>query len=381
HRFGIALDGLELRLENKEQDGGFGSDIKNFAPAMLIPEISEAARLDPRPQKPEVAPMSLMSSMGVGGRRPLKDAEMLEGMMKFIVSLAPAVKDNLMGIVNGNEGNVYLIHLLRQIEFPDPEARNLAVARLGHAMKHSGDTEGDGSYTGWLTRVVFQDIFEKYDAKRASRMLNFLVEGGSILDYEAVLAKDLPRTGLSRWKQYLPGFFKGANPYFERIQALPFAQEAKNVLLRWSYEESQVSGERPPYVVEVPELLKVIEQQLYHPDRVAAIPEVLKTAAKSATPGLRLARLHHVLAATDRLNESKLAELSDPDFFLLGRKHPRLTTSWFASSSPSQLNAYQGKAIDEGLVREIQKRLTELVDPEQAERRGEARRRTLQTLA
>jgi len=296
---------------------------------------------------------------------------------QFLDHLSPELKEALRGVQNDMQGSLNFLRTLMKTELQEPEDRETAFFRIFHALRNS-EIEGDrGSYPNWLTRRAFEDIQAKDEFARLDPMLRFLIDGGSLRSYESQLATDLSDQALLHWPAWLPEFVQRRRfSTFKRIQDLRVSSHSKQVLVNWAAtEEKRTDHEAAAKKVDA--LLQKIEavqeeRSLY----VLEIDHILKEANSSPLARLRIQRLGLLLDNPDELTLGKMAELGDPHFMLVGRKHPKPSAPLFRSI-PSQFNSYLLQSAPEGTLRETLKRGPDLIASEKAPARTENRRKVL----
>lgn len=233
-----------------------------------------------------------------------------------------------------------------------------------------------GGYVNWLTRKVFDSYLETQDIPSAKALLDFLVEGGRLRDYEKLLARSVPAARLSIVPPWVLESQRTKFPHYERIRQLHIPEEAKRILFRWVYTQAKAKHPEPHFISE-DQMLDRIGQSLFFPGYGDILGKVLQAAEASPLPFYRLQRLHHLLGKTDHLTTYKLLELADQDFQLVGRKTPKLPAPFFFKKRPSQFNGYLGAEAPLELLEELQHRQADLLDPQKAEARKAARVRAL----
>lgn len=72
-----------------------------------------------------------------------------------------------------------------------PPGLELAARRLQHLLKHCEPDGSQGSYVGWITRIAYEVIRERGAFDLLSGLLIFFHEGGSLREYEDLIAKSL----------------------------------------------------------------------------------------------------------------------------------------------------------------------------------------------
>ncbi|MCE9624128.1 MAG: hypothetical protein K8R69_01550 [Deltaproteobacteria bacterium] len=251
--------------------------------------------------------------------------------------------------------------LLQKVPFADRESRTTAFSKLGHALKHANESGEAGSYVNWLTRRVFNTYLESQDVKRTETMLSFLLEGGRLHDYEKLLAGSLPRQ----------------HPILQRIQDLPLLDEsAKSILLRWGYTQAKAK-EAEPHFLPQDEFLDRIGQAMFTPGYADLIGKALNNSARSPLPFERLRRIHGLLGKPDALTPTKLLELSDRQYKLVGSKHRELDIPLFGKTKPLQFNGYLGEKAPMELLLQLNRGQADLLDPTRAETRKAHRLRQI----
>lgn len=297
----------------------------------------------------------------------------------FLLDLQLPTKHALSNIFQTAEGQLKMGYTLSQHTFTDKVALNKALCRLGYAIKHARSGKAEGTYVDWLVRTVFQETVERLDGARADRLLRFLDEGGTLADFETMLAEDLPGLRLNRFAAWLPQGFKARNPHYAPIQLTPLPQDLRNILFRWSHTQAHAK-ERSPHFLPEGELLQALNSNQFVP--MGLIRGAIEGAARSPLGILRLKRLTEVLRDPQALHdfvELKLQELADTEYRILGSGKALLSHPLFGSP-PSQFNGYLGREAPEAILNEIQRRLPDLLDPKKAELRAQRRKDHLKML-
>lgn len=303
--------------------------------------------------------------------------EDFESLGKFRAGLSVIESEAIASTIHPDQRHMMLFsRLLQKVEFPDREARTLAFTRLGHVMKHSNEAGEAGGYVNWLTRKAFNSYLERQPVPQAAALLQFLVDGGRLRDYEKLLANSLPPARLAIVPPWILESQRAKFPQYERIRQLSVPDDAKRILFRWIYTQAKAKKPEPHFLPE-DSFLDRIGEALFFPGYGELIGKVLKAAEGSPLPFYRLQRLHGLLAKTDHLTTYKLMELADRDFQLVGRQAAKLPSPLFLKSRPSQFNGYLGAEAPIELLEELQRRQTDLLDPQNAQAREAARVRTL----
>ncbi|MFO1462392.1 MAG: hypothetical protein U1F66_01300 [bacterium] len=270
--------------------------------------------------------------------------------------------------------------LLQNMSFPDRETRSTAFSKIGHALKHSNARGDAGGYVNWLTRKAFENLLESQNLKQAHALVQFLLEGGPLREYERLVAGILPTERFAFIPPWGAAARRAQTPNYDRIQAMPLlSQDAKDVLFRWSYTQAKAKQAAPHFLPEE-EFLDRIGQSLFHPGYGDHISKVLVAAHRSPLPFRRLQRLHGLLGKTDALTPTKFMELADPHYQMVGSRHPELPLPLFGRSKPSQFNGYLGAKAPLELLGELRNRQADLLDPKRAEARKADRAKRLEQL-
>lgn len=216
----------------------------------------------------------------------------------------------------------------------------LAYTRLRRLVSSTGQEGLQGGYAGWITKLATDEVQRGGSPEAMGRILSFLSQGGSLRDYENVVASIVGPSPLARKPWYEPAFLGGA----------------KRVLAR--AEES------------FPEIARVAS----HPVWRASLERSLMAAEKSPLAVLRLRRLARLIAAGDPLLDLKLAEMGDPDVRIRGIQEPprSFAVQW------AQWDAYLGDVSTMVLLSEVARRSSSLLRPHEASWRRERRRRSLE---
>ncbi|MCC6273542.1 MAG: hypothetical protein IT572_08750 [Deltaproteobacteria bacterium] len=369
-----------------------------FASNSNRPSILEARVWDDAPTPPRQRPalagpgprhsldserpaILMMSGESPGGGKKFQfTTEDLARLGKFYAGLSILEAEALDIHYRDQRHQFLFCRLLQNIPFPDRNTQTQTFAKLGHALKHSNDNAYAGSYVNWLTRKTVDALLESQDTKRAWDFLRMMVEGGGLRDFERLAADLLPPARFAFLPPWLTTAGRNQNPSYERIQNLPIlSQEAKDVLFRMSYTQAKAKETAPHFLPEQ-EFLDRIGQSLFHPGYGELIGKALVAAIKSPLPYYRLQRLHALLGITDALTPTKLMELSDPHYQLVGTRHSDLHLPLFGKSKPLQFNGYMGDQAPVDILLELRHRQKDLLDPKRAEARKEARTKLLEQL-
>lgn len=370
---------LELRMKNWRE---WHSEEANKLPPSLasatLLRLGSTPYLDPNP--PNRA-MWMEANDTTSGKKPdsFWTPEKTSKAFEYLVRLPTVLQRALSEVYRSDSHVLNLGYTLSQVSFPDPKSQEVALLRLSYSIKRAREGQSEGTYADWLVNTVFEDILEKNDSARAERLLKFLAEGGSMRDFEKVLAKGMPSLQISRIAHWLPERMKSNNPLYAMVQTAPLPQDLRDILFRWSYTQNR-SQEGSTFHQSEGELLEAISAHQWN--RMGLIRGVLETAARSPLGVLRLKRMSQLLRDQEALQDFtdiKLAELADSDLKLLGSRQKTLSHPLFRSP-PSQFNAYLGARAPEGLLHEIQKRLPSLLNPESAANRAMKRRERLAAL-
>lgn len=319
----------------------------------------------------------MMAGEGPGGPRYRWTEADFVNLGKFRASLNLIEANAIAGTIHPDQRHMLLFsRLLQNLSFPDGETRTLAFSRLGHLMRHSNLGGEAGSYVNWLTRKVFDSYLETQDVPSAKALLEFLVDGGRLRDYEKLLAQSVPAARLSIVPPWILESQRAKFPHYERIRQLQIPEEAKRILFRWVYTQAKAKHPEPHFISE-DLMLDRIGQSLFFPGYGEILGKVLQAAEASPLPFYRLQRLHHLLGKMDHLSTYKLLELADRDFQLVGRKIPKLPEPLFFKGRPSQFNGYLGTEAPLELLKELQHHQADLLDPQKAETRKAARVKAL----
>ncbi len=312
------------------------------------------------------------SSDGGGSRSPkVEDLERIKG---FLQDLPRDLKAAMEGVQDSSAGSLDFIRTLLHSRIEAPEIRELSLYRIAHALRHSRPDSDQGSYLNWLIRTCFEDLQARQRYDRLDPLLELLVQGGPILEFERFLANDLPLLSLEPWPGWIPRLLHRRDPHYDQIASLHLSPEAKQILLRWTSTLSS-SSRASAHFAPTTELLGLLHSvQEARPMYFLPIEGILKNAGQSPLGLLRMKRLQLLLREPTELTFGKLAELADPDLFMTGRG-PLLAQP--PRGHPSQFNAYIHQRAPEGLLREIQQRATELLGPIEAALRRKRREEVL----
>lgn len=343
------------------------------------PAFATANRMQPFEPRQTHALMMAGEAPG-GGKKFQFTMEDLSKLGKFYASLSIMEAEALDIHYRDQRHQFLFCRLLQNIAFPDPIARTHAFTKLGHALKHSNDNALAGSYVNWLTRKTVDVFLESQDTNRASQLLGLMVEGGRLREFEKLAAEVLPPARFTFLPPWLTKSGRAQYPNYERIQALPLiSEEAKDVLFRMIYTQAKAKEVQPHFLSEQ-EFLDRIGQALFHPGYGELISKALVTALRSPLAFYRLQRLHALLGNIDALTPSKLMEISDPYYQLVGRRHPELPVPLFGKSRPAQFNGYMGDKAPLDTLLELRRRQNDLLDPQRAAARKEDRTKLLEQL-
>ncbi|MDL1871036.1 hypothetical protein FBR05_02400 [Deltaproteobacteria bacterium PRO3] len=329
------------------------------------------------PERPQVL---MMAGENTGGPKHRWTVEDFENLGKFRFGLNVIESEAIASTIHPDQRHMMLFsRLLQKVEFPDRETRTHAFCRLGHIMKHSNEGGEAGGYVNWLTRKVFNSYLERQPVSQASALLQFLVEGGRLHDYEKLLADSVPPARLAMVPPWILESQRAKYPSYQRIRQLKIPDEAKRILFRWVYTQAKAKQSEPHFLPE-DSFIDRIGEALFFPGYGELIGRALRVAEASPLPFYRLQRLYGILKKTDALTGSKLMELGDPNFQLVGSKVPKLPVPILWKNRPSQFNAYLGEEAPLDLLAELQHRMPALLDPKQAEARRAARMKLFESI-
>lgn len=329
------------------------------------------------PVRPQVL---MMAGENTGGPKHRWTVEDFENLGKFRASLNIIEAEAIASTIHPDQRHMMLFsRLVQNLQFPGREARTAAISRLGHVMKHSNEGGEAGSYVNWLTRKAFNSYLESQDTPRGQALLQFMLEGGRLLDFEKLIAESAPPARFAFVPPWVTMARRAQYPHASRIQELRIPEDAKRILFRWIYTQVKAKNRETHFLPE-DLFLDRIGEALFFPGYGELIGRALRTAEASPLPFYRLQRLYGLLKKTDALTGSKLMELGDPNFQLVGSKVPKLPVPIFWKNRPSQFNAYLGEEAPLDLLAELQHRTPALLDPKQAETRRTNRMKILESL-
>ncbi len=361
------------------QDSIFDAYAGDDAPTL---PYSRPAYAGGRPYREAPAPhqVLMMAGENAGGPKHRWTVEDFQSLGKFRAGLSIIEAEAIASTIHPDQRHMLLFsRLLQKIEFPDRETRTLAYCRLGHIMKHSNEGGEAGGYANWLTRKVFNSYLERQPVPQASALLQFLVEGGRLLEFEKLIAETVPPARFAFVPPWITVGRRAQYPYASRIQELRIPEDAKRILFRWIYTQTKAKNREAHFLPE-DQFLDRIGEALFFPGYGELIGRALRTAEASPLPFYRLQRLYSLLKKSDALTTSKLSELGDPNFYLVGKKVPKLPVPIFWKNRPSQFNAYLGEEAPLELLAELQHRKSALLDPKLAEERRAARMKILESI-
>jgi hypothetical protein len=163
------------------------------------------------------------------------------------------------------------------------------------------------------------------------------------------------------------------DPAFLRIFGMPLSLEAKDGLWRWVKSQRRVL-ENSPNLVSENILLSQIQDlgQKDKPKTLALIDAALTASMDSPLAKLRFRRLSMILQKPNGLLASKLRELSDPDFQIMGSRYGKIPSS-AEKILKSQWDAYLGDPYVAQNIHELYSQSADLLQPEAAARRLQRR--------
>lgn len=339
----------------------FGHDLKEAA-SLSFNRLATAYGL--KPQEPLKGPTVLMMAADHPGQNAKHQWTMedFKRLGEFRASLNAIEADALSTVHPDRRHMMLFSRLVQNISFSDRETRTVAISKLGHAMRHARNDGDAGSYVNWLTRRSIDSYLETQDLQQARALLQFLVEGGSLANFEKLIANGGGAGRLAFLAPWVTASKRSQFPYYDTIQRLSVSEDAKRVLFRWHYTQARSKNPHPDFLPEEAFLNRIAEA-IAEPQLSDLVSKAIVASERSPVPFLRLQRLYNLLGDTDALTPSKLYELSDTRFQLVGRGAPKLPVPFLGKSRPSQFNGYLGNQAPLQLLEEIQNRQSDLLDP------------------
>jgi hypothetical protein len=286
---------------------------------------------------------------------------MVYGVASYLRGLPSESLRLLDGAFRTSEEGLRAFDLLRRIPWSEADVRDRAFARLGYCIRSSSEHEIVGGYVSWLVARAVRRMVHDANASALHELLEALVRGGPVLHIEEIVARHLVRV------PFVPA--RGDREP-RRLALLGLSWRAREVLSAFcvGYDHGYA---RELELVTPSFLIDRIEPCVWNAEHVEWISAAIATAIHSPLAAWRLTRVAQLLARTNPLTATKLAELADPHLVVVGscQPHPACTSS----PARSQFDGYVGERAPVLRIERILRELSSLLDAASATRRAERR--------
>ena len=257
-----------------------------------------------------------------------------------------------------------------------PVAR--ALPRLYHILKHTHYTSHRGSYADRLSNLAVQKMLKTpQGSMRLRRILQFLHEGGSLKDYEKLLANWTMEYSLVRPPKSLEALSQIRDLEL-RINRLPLSPKARETLKTYFIKNIRRYQKNPEQLQDKIRFLPTLEGVLIQSQHRPLIENALIQAADSPFGAFRLHHLWDVISYESHAAlRAKLRELGDPNLRLSGETAQPNLLATLKNFSGTQWSAYLEDPIMAKRFRMIYLRLPSLLDPAKATTRWTFREKAL----